>query len=59
MYDDRVGVYGRRRGELGRETGRVAALGNGRRAQREEEEGAINAGRTGVVGRGRGRNGTG
>lgn len=38
MYDDGVGVYGRRRGELGRETGRVAVLGNGRRARREREE---------------------
>lgn len=49
MYNDEVGVYGRRRGELGRETGRVAVLGNGRRAQREEEEGAMNAGGMGVV----------
>lgn len=38
-------VYGRRRGELGRETGQVAVLGNGQRATgSERREGAIDAG---------------
>lgn len=42
MYDDGVGVYGRRRGELGR----VAVLGNGlREKRREEKEGGCWKGR--------------
>lgn len=60
MYDDGVGVYGRRRaGSAGTRNGTGCCAGqHGRRAQREEEEGAMNAGRTGVVGGG-GRNGMG